>query len=74
LGFIDTKPIDAIYPNSKVFDIRVVGPGSYDYIVLGINESIPEKVTNDKRFTFEKDISIYINDLEYWRIYAKKVI
>jgi hypothetical protein len=74
LGFIDTKPINSIYPNSKVFDIRVTGPGSYDYVVLGINESFPEKITKDKMFSFEKDTSIYINDLEYWRIYVKKEI
>jgi hypothetical protein len=72
LGFIDVKPIEAIYPNSKVFDVRVTGPGSYEYIVLGVNEVMPEKISQDTRFNFEKDISIYINGLEYWRIYAKK--
>jgi hypothetical protein len=72
LGFIDVKPIDAIYPNSKVFDIRVYGPGDYDYIVLGINETFPDSISKDRRFIFEKDFSIYINGLEYWRIYAKK--
>jgi hypothetical protein len=72
LGFFDVKPMEAIYPNSKVFDIRVTGPGSYDYIVLGVNEVIPEKISQDKRFNFEKDISIYLNGLEYWRVYAKK--
>ena len=73
LGFIDIKPIEAIYPNSQVFDIRDYGPGSYDYVVLGINEEMTDKVLDDKRFHFEKDLSLYINGLEYWRVYAKKV-
>lgn len=73
LGFIDVKPIEAIYPNSQVFDMRVNGPGSYDYVVLGVNEQMPEKVVSDSRFLFEKDYSMYINGLEYWRICAKKI-
>jgi hypothetical protein len=72
LGFLDVKPIEAIYPNSQVFDMRVTGPGGYDYAVLGINEVLPEKVLNDARFTFVKDYSIWINGLEYWRVYVKK--
>jgi uncharacterized membrane protein (DUF485 family) len=72
LGFLDVKPIEAIYANSRVFDMRVNGPGSYDYAVLGINEEFPDKVTQDTRFTFVKETSLYINGLEYWRVYAKK--
>jgi len=72
LGFFDVKPIEAIYPNSKVFDIRETGPGGYDYVILGINEVMPDKILTDPRFSFEKDYSILINGLEYWRVYAKK--
>jgi hypothetical protein len=72
LGFLDVKPIEAIYANSRVFDMRVSGPGSYDYAVLGINEEFPDKVVKDTRFTFVKENSLYINGLEYWRVYAKK--
>lgn len=72
LGFIDVKPIEAIYPNSKVFDIRVTGPGSYDYIVLAVNENMPDKIRTDTRYYFEKSSSVYINGLEFWRVYAKK--
>jgi hypothetical protein len=72
LGFYDTQPIRAIYPNSKIFDVRVYGPGSYDLLVLTTNEEIPEKVLDSDSYIFEKDSSIYINGLEYWRIYVRK--
>lgn len=71
LGFIDTKPMKAIYPNSKVADIRVSGTSDYDLIVLGINEEIPEKVLRSG-VKFRKDSSLYVNGLEYWRIYVKE--
>ncbi|NMB91464.1 glycosyltransferase family 39 protein [candidate division WWE3 bacterium] len=71
LAFVDTKPMKSIYPNSKVFDVRVSGPGQYDLLVLGVNEDIPENIENSK-YTFEKDASMWINGLEYWRIYVKK--
>ncbi|OGC57551.1 hypothetical protein A3H26_03250 [candidate division WWE3 bacterium RIFCSPLOWO2_12_FULL_36_10] len=71
LGFIDIKPMEAIYPNSKVFDIRVDGTSNYDLLVLGINEIIPGKVLKGER-KFKYDKSIFINGLEYWRIYVKE--
>ena len=72
LGFLDTKPMKAIYANSRVFDIRVYGPSQYDLLVLGVNEELPEDILNSK-FNFEKDSSIWINGLEYWRIYVKTI-
>jgi len=71
LGFYDTQPIRAIYPNSKIFDVRVYGPSSYDLLVLTMNEEMPEKVLKNNDYKFEKDHSIWINGLEYWRIYTK---
>lgn len=71
LGFVDTKPIKAIYPNSRVEDIRVSGPSQYDLLVLGVNEEIPDDLLESK-YVFEKDSSIWINGLEYWKIYVKK--
>ncbi|MFC1700101.1 ArnT family glycosyltransferase [Patescibacteria group bacterium] len=71
LGFIDTKPMKSTYSNSKVFDVRVSGTSDYDLLVLGVNEEIPEKVLQSDN-TFEKDSSLWINGLEYWRIYVKK--
>ena len=72
LGFYDTQPIKTIYPNSKVFDVRVYGPSNYDLVVLGINEEMPEKVLKSTQYKFEKDYSMWINGLEYWRIYVRK--
>ena len=71
LGFYDTKPIKSIYSNSKIYDVRDYGPGSYGYLVLAVNEKVPEKVL-ESDYNFIKEHSIYINGLEYWRIYAKK--
>jgi hypothetical protein len=71
LGFIDTKPMKSIYPNSKVSDIRINGSSDYDLMILGINEEIPEKVLKSEA-RFKKDSSLYINGLEYWRIYVKE--
>ena len=71
LGFIDTKPMKSIYSNSKVFDIRVSGTSDYDLLVLGVNEEIPVEVLESKS-TFKKDSSLWINGLEYWRVYAKE--
>ena len=71
LGFYDTQPMKAVYPNSKVFDVRVYGPSTYDILILGINEEMPEKILNNREYLFKKDHSIWINGLEYWRIYNK---
>lgn len=71
VGFIDTKPIKAIYPNSLVSDIRVNGASDYDVLVLAVNEQIPQKVIKTG-VKFTKDGSIYIHGLEYWRFYVKQ--
>ncbi|AHB40040.1 TPA: hypothetical protein DHW62_00850 [candidate division WWE3 bacterium] len=71
LGFIDTKPMKSIYSNSKVADIRVNGTSDYELLILGINEEMPEKVLKSGT-RFRKDSSLYVNGLEYWRIYVKE--
>lgn len=71
LGFIDTKPMKTIYPNSKVFDIREYGPGNYDLLVLGINEEMSEEILNSK-YVFKLDSTLTIHGLGYWRIYVKE--
>ncbi|HPD73714.1 MAG TPA: glycosyltransferase family 39 protein [bacterium] len=71
LGFYDTQPMRAVYPNSKIFDVRVYGPSTYDILILGINEEMPEKILSNGEYSFEKIHSIWINGLEYWRIYNK---
>ncbi len=69
-GFIDTKPMRAIYSNSKVKDMRISSSSDYEIAVLAINEEFPANV-NQTEFTFIKDTSIIVNGLEYWRIYVK---
>lgn len=71
IGFYDTQPMRAVYPNSKIFDVRVYGPGTYDVLILSINEEMPEKILSNGECSFEKSHSIWINGLEYWRIYNK---
>jgi hypothetical protein len=71
LGFIDTKPMETIYPSSKVFDSRVEGSSKYDLLILGPNEEIPENVLDDE-ISFKQDSTIIINGLDYWRIYVKE--
>ena len=73
LGFIDTKPMKAIYPSSKVFDVRVNGTSDYDILVLGPNEETPQEVLEGER-KFIYDTSMYINGLEFWRLYVKEGI
>ncbi len=72
LGFIDRKPMSMIYKNSQLFDIRETGTGKYDLIILGPNEKMPENVT-DGKYSFIQDDAMYINGLEFWRIYKKVV-
>lgn len=69
-GFIDTKPIRTIYPNSRVSDIRINGISDYDVLVLAINEEMPEKVLESST-KFKLNDIFYINGLPYWRIYVK---
>lgn len=71
LGFIDRKPMSTIYKNSKLFDIRETGTSKYDLIVLGPNEQMPKNVLGGK-YKFVQDDAMYINGLEFWRIYAKR--
>jgi len=70
LGFIDKKPMSMIYPNSKLFDIREIGTSKYDLIILGPNEEMSQNVLEGK-FKFVQDDGMYINGLEFWRIYKK---
>ncbi|MFZ5424760.1 MAG: ArnT family glycosyltransferase [Patescibacteria group bacterium] len=71
IGFIDTKPMRAIYKNSSIYDIRVSGTSDYDILVLAINEEMPEKVIeSDNNFIYDR--SLFINGLEFWKIYVKE--
>jgi 4-amino-4-deoxy-L-arabinose transferase-like glycosyltransferase len=70
LGFIDRKPMAMIYPNSKVFDIREAGTANYTLLILGPNEPLPENVLTGK-YKFALDYTMYINGLDFWRVYKK---
>ncbi len=70
VGLIDAKPLTTIYGGSKVFDIREEGSSHYDILILGPNEEIPEDVLEDTKFA--KDKSLFINGLEYWRVFVKE--
>lgn len=70
LGFVDIKPMEAIYKASRVYDVNVDGTRNYDLMVLGTNEEVPQKVLDsDNKFVL--DHIMYINGLEYWKIYVK---
>lgn len=73
LGFIDKKPMAAIYKNSNICDIRVCGTDDYDLLVLAVNEEIPQKVLNSN-VVFVHDSSFYINGLEYYKVYVKEKV
>jgi len=72
LGFIDVKPIESIYPASKVFDIRETSTSKYNVLVLGPNEEMPKRVLeSDDKFLLDQIVKI--NGLDYWRIYVKSI-
>ncbi len=71
LGFIDVKPMESIYPNRLVFDLRTFAVEDYDLAILGPNEEFSNRVKRSP-YKLVKDSSIYINGLEYWRIYVKE--
>ncbi|MBI2414968.1 hypothetical protein HYV31_04005 [candidate division WWE3 bacterium] len=70
IALIDPKPMMSIYNKDHVYYVDVVGTRVFDTLILGVNEKMPGKVTKGK-FEFIKSDSIYINGLEYWRIYVR---
>lgn len=71
VGLHDTKPLRVIYGGSKVRDVRIYGPGSFDLLVLAVNEPMPIKVLESEQ-KFRLDRVIKINSLDYWMIYVKE--
>ncbi len=67
VGLIDRKPIAQIYPNSMVFDARVIGPHNYDVLVLDSDDDAPKKTQG--KFVYSK--SIKIAGVNYWNFYVK---
>lgn len=48
LGFYDVKPMEAVYPNSLVWDVRQTSPSKVDLLILSSNEVLPEKYSDFK--------------------------
>ncbi len=67
----DHNTLKSIYGENKVYNISEEHPNSYKLMILGPNKEPPPSVVNSGvRFRY-KD-SIYINGLEFWRIYKKR--
>ncbi len=68
LGFYDIKPIETIYPNSKVFDIRQTSASKIDIVILSKNEILPEKYKD----IFTPSDVFYLGEIPLYEIYTKK--
>jgi len=67
VGMYDIKPIETLYPNSKVFDIRETSTSKVDIVILSKNENLPTRY--ESSFVL-KDV-FYIKDLPIYMIYIK---
>jgi len=67
----DPGPLKSIHGEDKVYNISEEHPNSYKLMILGPNkEPPPSVVKSGVRFRYKE--SIYINGLEFWRIYKKR--
>jgi hypothetical protein len=66
LGFYDIKPMETIYPNSKVHDIRESSQSKVDIVILSVNEVLPEKYNQ-----FSKKESFIIKGIPLYDIYTR---
>lgn len=66
----DHATLKSVYGEDLVYDISVEHPNSYSLMILGPNKEPPPSVVNSGvRFRYRD--SVYINGLEFWRIYKK---
>ena len=70
----DFETLRAVYPTDVVYNVLVEHPNNYKIMVLGPNKPFPPSLRNEPTIVFYKVDSLYINGLEFWRIYQKKVI
>lgn len=70
IALLDPKPMFYLYDKDLVKYSLIDGTRSYDIVVVGVNEELPDKI-NESDFVFNHEHSIYINGLEYWKIYVK---
>ena len=70
-GITDANPMKSISDHLDVYDIMKTYPNMYDVLVLGPNREFPKKVT-ESGVKFVHEYSLYINNLEYWRVFKRK--
>lgn len=71
VGIYDRKPLSMIYKSSRLYNYREYGPSNYEVLVVGVNEEFPRDILGSD-YSFELSDTLYINGLEYWRIYVRK--
>ncbi|MFZ2664017.1 MAG: hypothetical protein WAX66_01510, partial [Patescibacteria group bacterium] len=71
IGTSDFGPLLSIYPKGKVYNVLVEHPNSFKIMVLGPNKEFPKAMVKDPNIKFKQVDSVYINGLEFWRIYQK---
>ena len=69
----DYGPLWSIYPNGKVSNVLDTHPNYFKIMVLGPNKPFPESLNNETEYYFHYIDSVYINGLEFWRIYKKEI-
>ena len=74
IGTSDFGPLKALYPNGVVYNVLVAHPNDFKVMILGPNKPFPPSLKNEPTLKFYKVDSVYINGLEFWRIYQKKVV
>ena len=70
IAFYDPKPFFWLWNRDQVKYAELDGTRDYQILVLGVNEEMPEKVLQGA-YKFNYSNSIYINGLEYWKIYVR---
>jgi len=71
IGLSDTKAMKELHGNSNVTDFRFNSPSLYDVLILAIDEEMPKEVLEENA-TYTKDASVFVKDIELWRIYVRE--
>ncbi|NMB91337.1 hypothetical protein GYA37_00645 [candidate division WWE3 bacterium] len=71
IGSSDFGPLKSIYPKGVVYNVLVEHPNSFKVMILGPNKELPESIRKDPNIKFKQVDSVYINGLEFWRIYQR---
>lgn len=71
IGIHEPGPFRSIYPGRRTYDILKVHPNSIKFMIIGINNDIPIGISRESSIRWKHIDSIYINGLEFWKIYKK---